>query len=68
MALGMVCVRFIYTVPVIANIVLGWLYTFWGFIMALSGLLILLVSWRGKIWRTCAEEREAKATGMELQH
>ncbi|XP_006462371.1 hypothetical protein AGABI2DRAFT_186299 [Agaricus bisporus var. bisporus H97] len=43
----------------------GWLYTFWGFLMALSGLLILLVSWKGRDWRIRAEEREAKATGME---
>lgn len=65
MALEMVSVRVIFPVFATFSDSLGWLYTFWGFLMALSGLLILLVSWKGRDWRIRAEEREAKATGME---
>lgn len=61
----MVGVRFMSTFSMASDSILGWLYTFWGFLMALSGLLILSVSWKGKVWRTQAEEREAKETGVE---
>ncbi|KAJ3510411.1 hypothetical protein NLJ89_g4691 [Agrocybe chaxingu] len=39
----------------------GWMYTIWGGIMALSGALVLLVSWKGVQWRQEAERREAAA-------
>ncbi|KAF5374145.1 hypothetical protein D9615_008828 [Tricholomella constricta] len=41
----------------------GWMYTIWAVIMLTSGLLILLVSWRGEHWRRKAEEREALQAG-----
>jgi len=37
----------------------GWMYTIWAGLMLTSGLLILLVSWRGQYWRRNAEEKEA---------
>ncbi|KAF6759117.1 vacuolar DHA amino acid exporter [Ephemerocybe angulata] len=38
----------------------GWMYTIWAGIMALSGLLIFVVSWKGGKWREQAEALEAK--------
>ncbi|RDB15304.1 hypothetical protein Hypma_004735 [Hypsizygus marmoreus] len=39
----------------------GWMYTIWSVLMAVSGLLIFLVAWRGELWRKQAEAREAKS-------
>ncbi|KAG6860753.1 hypothetical protein C0995_007871 [Termitomyces sp. Mi166 len=37
----------------------GWTYTLWAGLMLISGLLILLIAYRGQGWRQKAEEREA---------
>ncbi|KAK0449557.1 vacuolar DHA amino acid exporter [Desarmillaria tabescens] len=39
----------------------GWMYTIFGIIQVISGLLVLLVRVKGKKWRTQAEAREAQA-------
>ena len=33
--------------------------TLWAFLILISGLLMLLVYWKGKSWRESAEAREA---------
>ncbi|KAF8802129.1 MFS general substrate transporter [Phlegmacium glaucopus] len=38
----------------------GWLYTIWSSVMLMSGLLTLLVWWKGGRWREEAEAREAE--------
>ncbi|KAG6919645.1 hypothetical protein DXG01_003509 [Tephrocybe rancida] len=40
----------------------GWTYTLWAGLMLISGLLILLVAYRGEGWRRKAEEREGLYT------
>jgi hypothetical protein len=35
------------------------MYTIWAGLMLIGGLLILLVAWRGELWRKRAELREA---------
>lgn len=43
----------------------GWLYTVWGFIMAISGALTFLVMFKGEGWRRHAEKRESRAIKKE---
>ncbi|KAG6909237.1 hypothetical protein DXG01_001419 [Tephrocybe rancida] len=40
----------------------GWTYTLWAGLMLISGLLILLVAYRGEGWRRKAEKREGLYT------
>jgi hypothetical protein len=41
----------------------GWTYTIWGGLILLSGLLIVIVAWKGDSWRREAETREALEWG-----
>lgn len=41
----------------------GWTFTIWAGLMMLTGLLIILVAWKGEEWRKKAEAREALARG-----
>ncbi|KAL9715585.1 hypothetical protein Ac2012v2_000027 [Leucoagaricus gongylophorus] len=52
-------------VPMQDHIGDGWLYTVWGFIMAISGALIFLVMFKGEGWRRHAEKRESRAIKKE---
>jgi len=37
------------------------MYTIWSAIMLFSGFLVILVSWKGAVWREEAEERELRS-------
>lgn len=39
--------------------VLGWLYTIWSILMALSGIMIIIVLLKGEGWRKSVEQHEA---------
>jgi hypothetical protein len=39
---------------------IGWLYTIWAGLILVSGLLTVLVWWKGGQWREESEAREAK--------
>jgi hypothetical protein len=41
----------------------GWLYTIWAALMLFSGLVTILVAWKGEAWRRKAEVQEAIAPG-----
>ncbi|XP_006462310.1 hypothetical protein AGABI2DRAFT_72269 [Agaricus bisporus var. bisporus H97] len=38
----------------------GWMYTIWGFIVSLSGILCIWTTYKGAEWRQRAEDRENK--------
>ncbi|PFH53304.1 hypothetical protein AMATHDRAFT_137906 [Amanita thiersii Skay4041] len=47
-------------VPMQDNLGDGWMMVVWGILMLVSGLLLLLVYWKGKTWREKAEAWEAR--------
>ncbi|KAG6809840.1 hypothetical protein H0H92_014532 [Tricholoma furcatifolium] len=50
-------------VPLQDNLGDGWTYTIWAALMLISGMLIILVGYRGQGWRLQAEERERLQEG-----
>jgi hypothetical protein len=50
-------------IPLLNRLGNGWLYTGWGFVLALAEVSLLLVIWKGKEWRERAVKEEEGSAG-----